>query len=539
MLLLLEAPVLPLLVPPVLAVPLLDTLLPLVDPSVELKLELVLDAELDADAELDVEPTAEPDAETELAAELDCEPVSAPLPIPDERLFASTPASAPPLDPARVLPLAAVELVPAPPPFAPEPEQATARARNANPRTAEDGRMRRQRRVDRFRPSTRNGRVRRKGAGSIDARRRARYDGRMSLAHYVTIGHSGLRVSPLCLGAMTFGKEWGWGSEPEDARRILDAYVARGGNFIDTANGYTKGHSEAIIGEHLAHDRRKRDRVVIATKFVTNLFMGDPNGGGSSRKAVIAQCEESLRRLRTDYIDVYWLHAWDKTTPIEETMRALDTLVEQGKVRYLGFSDTPAWKVAQAQTMALLRGWSPLIALQIEYSLLQRTVEGELIPMAQELGLGVTPWGPLRGGALSGKYKRADKGKHEAGRGARVTNYLDDRTFDLLDILEKIATELGTTVPRVALSWVQSRPGVTSTIIGARTMEQLDDNVGALDVKLAPEHVAALDKASTPALPFPADMLSAVPAFAYGGTTINGQPSKAWAQAPQSDSERF
>jgi len=361
----------------------------------------------------------------------------------------------------------------------------------------------------------------------------------MSLAHYVTLGHSGLRVSPLCLGAMTFGKEWGWGSEPEEAKRIMDAFIDRGGNFIDTANGYTKGHSEAIIGEHLTHDRKKRDRVVLATKFVTNMFLGDPNGGGSNRKAVISQCEESLRRLRTDYIDLYWLHAWDKTTPIEETMRALDTLVQQGKVRYIGFSDTPAWKCAQAQTMATLRGWSPLIALQIEYSLLQRTVEGELVPMAQELGLGITPWGPLRGGALSGKYKRADKGKHEAGRGARVTNFLDDKTFDLLDIMETIAKELGTTVPRIALSWLQHRPGVTSTIIGARTMEQLDDNIGALDVKLTSDHVAALDKASTPSLPFPTDMLGMVPAFAFGGTTINGQPSKAWPQAPQNEGERF
>jgi aryl-alcohol dehydrogenase-like predicted oxidoreductase len=361
----------------------------------------------------------------------------------------------------------------------------------------------------------------------------------MSLAHYVTIGHSGLRVSPLCLGAMTFGKEWGWGSEPAEAKRILDAYVDRGGNFIDTANGYTKGHSETIIGAHLAHDRKKRDRVVIATKFTTNLFLGDPNGGGANRKAIIAQCEESLRRLRTDYIDLYWLHAWDRTTPIEETMRALDTLVEQGKVRYLGFSDTPAWKVAQAQTMALLRGWSPLVALQIEYSLLQRTVEAELVPMAGELGLGITPWGPLRGGALSGKYKRADKGKHEAGRGARVTTYLDDRTFDILAVLERIATELGTTVPRVALAWVQGRPGVTSTIIGARTMDQLEDNVGALDVKLSAEQVERLDATSTPALPFPADMLSAVPMFAFGGTTINGQPSRPWPQAPQNDGERY
>lgn len=361
----------------------------------------------------------------------------------------------------------------------------------------------------------------------------------MSLAHYVTLGHSGLRVSPLCLGAMTFGKEWGWGSEPEEAKRILDAYVEQGGNFIDTANGYTKGHSEVIIGEHLAHDRKKRDRVVIATKFVTNMFLGDPNGGGSNRKAVISQCEESLRRLRTDYIDLYWLHAWDRTTPIEETMRALDTLVEQGKVRYVGFSDTPAWKVAQAQTLALLRGYAPLIALQIEYSLLQRTVEGELVPMAQELGLGITPWGPLRGGALSGKYKRADKGNHQAGRGARVTSYLDDRTFDLLDIMERLAKDIGTTVPRIALAWLQSRPGVTSTIIGARTIEQLNDNIGALSVKLSADQVAELDKATTPSLPFPSDMLHFVPAFAFGGTTINGQASQAWPQAPKNDAERF
>jgi aryl-alcohol dehydrogenase-like predicted oxidoreductase len=362
----------------------------------------------------------------------------------------------------------------------------------------------------------------------------------MSLDHYVTLGRSGLRVSPFCLGAMTFGKEWGaWGSEPAEAKRILDHYLERGGNFIDTANGYTKGHSEAIIGEHLGHDRKKRDRVVIATKFTTNLFLGDPNGGGANRKAILAQCEESLRRLQTDYIDLYWLHAWDKTTPIEETMRALETLVQDGKVRYLGFSDTPAWKVAQAQTMALLRGWSPLVALQIEYSLLQRTVEGELVPMALELGLGITPWGPLRGGALSGKYKRADKGKHEAARGARVTSFLDDRTYDLLDILERIAGELGTTVPRVALAWVQGRPGVGSTIIGARTLEQLDDNLGALEVKLDAAQVKALDDATKPALSFPCDMLHAVPTFAFGGTTINGQASQPWTQAPQNDGERF
>jgi aryl-alcohol dehydrogenase-like predicted oxidoreductase len=170
---------------------------------------------------------------------------------------------------------------------------------------------------------------------------------------------------------------------------------------------------------------------------------------------------------------------------------------------------------------------------------LQRTVEGELVPMARELGIGVTPWGPLRGGALSGKYKRADKGKHEAARGVRVTSFLDDHTFDLLDIAERIAKELDTTVPRVALAWVQNQPGVTSTIIGARTMQQLDDNLGALDVKLTPAHLAALDEATKPTLPFPANMLSAVPSFAYGGTAINGQPSQAWPAAPQNDRERF
>jgi aryl-alcohol dehydrogenase-like predicted oxidoreductase len=362
----------------------------------------------------------------------------------------------------------------------------------------------------------------------------------MSLTNYVTLGHSGLRVSPFCLGAMTFGKEWGpMGAEPAEATRVLDRYLEQGGNFIDTANGYTKGHSEKIIGDHLGRDRKKRDRIVLATKFVTNMFLGDPNGGGSNRKAILAQCEESLRRLQTDYIDLYWMHAWDKTTPIEETMRALDTLVEQGKVRYIGFSDTPAWKVAQAQTMATLRAWSPLIALQIEYSLLQRTVEGELVPMAMELGLGITPWGPLRGGALSGKYKRADKGKHDAARGARVTNYLDDRTFDLLDAMEVIAKTHGKTVAQIALAWVQNRPGVTSTIIGARNVAQLDDNLGALEVNLTPAEIESLDKLTTPTFGFPMDFLAAVPAFAFGGTSINGTKLNAWPNAPQNDSERF
>jgi aryl-alcohol dehydrogenase-like predicted oxidoreductase len=361
----------------------------------------------------------------------------------------------------------------------------------------------------------------------------------MPLDHYVTLGHSGLRVSPLCLGAMTFGEDWGWGSSVKDSEAIIDRFVERGGNFIDTANGYTKGHSEKIIGDHVGRHASKRDRIVLATKFLTNMYRGDPNGGGSSRKSIMAQVEQSLRRLQTSYIDLYWMHAWDATTPIEETLRALDDLVRDGKVRFIGFSDTPAWKCAEAQTIARFRGWAPLIALQIEYSLLQRTVEGELVPMARELGLGITPWSPLARGVLSGKYSRADHGTHKPGRGERVTSSLDDKAYALLDELARIAGELGTTVSRVALAWVASRPGVTSTIIGARTMQQLDDNLGGADVRLTADHIAKLDALSTPQLPFPAQMLAMGGGIVNGGTTVNGRYVPAWVMTPATDDERY
>jgi aryl-alcohol dehydrogenase-like predicted oxidoreductase len=361
----------------------------------------------------------------------------------------------------------------------------------------------------------------------------------MTLDRYVTLGRSGLRVSPLCLGAMTFGQDLGWGSSVEESQAILDRFLARGGNFIDTANGYTKGHSEKIIGDHLGRHPSKRDRAVIATKFTSNMFLGDPNGGGSSRKAIVHQCEHSLRRLQTDYIDLYWIHAWDKFTPIDETMRALDDLVTSGKVRYLGVSDTPAWKVAEAQTIARLRGLSPLVALQIEHSLLERTVEGELLPMARELGLGVTPWSPLKSGVLTGKYTRAEKGRHTADRGPWVLSALDDRAYDIIDALVKIAGELGTTAARVALAWVQARPGVTSTIIGARTLAQLDDNLAALEVTLSAEQIKALDDLSKPKLNFPAGFLTFANTFMHGGATVNGEPSARWPMAPQSDEERY
>jgi aryl-alcohol dehydrogenase-like predicted oxidoreductase len=332
---------------------------------------------------------------------------------------------------------------------------------------------------------------------------------------------------------MTFGEDWGWGSSVAESESILSTFLDRGGNFIDTANGYTKGHSEAIIGDFFARTPGRRDRTVIATKFSTNLFPGDPNAGGASRKNIVESCEHSLRRLRTDYIDLYWMHFWDPHTPIDETLRALDDLERAGKVRYIGVSDTPAWKVAQGNVLAELRGWTPFVGLQIEYSLIERTVEGELVPMARELGLGITPWSPLRGGVLSGKYTRANAADANPDRGDRVKSFLTERNLTIIDELLRVAKERNTTAAAVALAWVQSRPGVTSTIIGARRLDQLDQNLAALDVRLTADDIAALDKVSEPTLNFPAPFFRMISMFAQGGTTVNGTPSAVWPLAPK------
>jgi aryl-alcohol dehydrogenase-like predicted oxidoreductase len=345
----------------------------------------------------------------------------------------------------------------------------------------------------------------------------------MPLNHYVTLGRSGLKVSPFCLGTMTFGQEWGFGTDEETSKRMLDRFIDLGGNFIDTANMYTGGHAERIIGDHLGRDPAKRDRVVIATKFSGNMISKDPNGGGANRKSVFAACEASLRRLQTDYIDLYWLHWDDPFTPIEETIGALNALVDAGKVRYVGFSDTPAWKVARAQTIAEFRGWAPLIGLQIEYSLLERTVEGELIPMAQALGLGVTPWSPLRGGMLSGKYTRDSQQAASPGRQQTIARNFNESAYQVLDVLNEVARNRNTTPARVALAWVRSRPGVSSPIIGARTVAQLDDNLAALDVELAADDVKSLDEVSAPRLNFPSHFLVGAVQASYGGVTVNGQ----------------
>lgn len=361
----------------------------------------------------------------------------------------------------------------------------------------------------------------------------------MSLDHYVTLGRSGLRVSPLCLGTMTFGEDLGWGTSVEAAKSIMDQYLERGGNFIDTANVYTFGHSEKIIGDHLGRDRARRDRVVLATKFIGGMFPGDPNSGGAHRKAIINSLENSLRRLQTDYIDLYWMHAWDATAPIEETMRTLDDLVASGKVRYIGFSDTPAWKCAEAQTVARFRGWAPLVALQIEYSLLERSVEGELVPMARELGLGITPWSPLKSGVLSGKYTRNNHGQQSSDRGAWAESNLTERTYAIVDALIAIAKRVDSTPARVALAWLAQKPGVSSIILGARSQKQLDDNLAAASLVLDAAHIGQLDELSKPALSFPADFLGMIPSFAYAGTSINGRSAPISPFVPQKDGARY
>ena len=346
----------------------------------------------------------------------------------------------------------------------------------------------------------------------------------MELDHYFTLGRSGLRVSPFALGAMTFGEEGGWGSSVAESERVLQAYLDRGGNSIDTANFYTNGHSEKIVGDFLAARPGLRDRLVLASKFFGNMHPGDPNGGGAGRKAIVAQLEETLRRMQTDHLDLYWLHNWDAHTPIEETMRALDDLVTAGKIRYVGFSNTPAWVTAQANTIALLRSWTPVIALQVEYSLLARTVEGELIPLALDAGMGVMPWSPLAGGFLSGKYTR-EAAIDAASRG-QITGGPTDAQFEVIDALTGVAEEVDATPAAVALAWLRSRPGVTAPIVGARRLEHLEANLASLDVELSDAQVATLDAVSAPQLDYPYDLnRTAGPMLQFAGTTVDGQES--------------
>ncbi|MCB0324901.1 MAG: aldo/keto reductase [Bdellovibrionales bacterium] len=365
----------------------------------------------------------------------------------------------------------------------------------------------------------------------------------MALTNYVTLGRSGLRVSPMCLGAMTFGEQWGWGSDDETATAVLEHYLERGGNFIDTANIYTKGYSEAFIGSYFAGRKSTvsnppRDRVVLATKFMGNMYLRDPNGGGAGRKSIIAACEQSLRRLQTDYIDLYWAHFWDQHTPLEEMVRALDDLVRSGKVRYVGLSDHPAWVCAKCQHLAQELRAGHFIALQIEYSLAQRTVEGELMPMARHYGMGVTPWSPLKGGILSGKFTRNNHPTEDT-RTKPENRHLSDKNYAIIDELIAIAKEASATPAQIALRWLSLQPGVSSIIIGARKLSQLQENLSALEVTLSEEQLQRLDTASAVEQAFPFDFVHNLKTAIHGGTSINGEQREPWPLAPKDDQERY
>ena len=325
---------------------------------------------------------------------------------------------------------------------------------------------------------------------------------------YKLLGKSGLRVSELCLGTMTFGEDWGWGASKDESRAVFEAFTAAGGNFIDTANIYTNGSSETITGELIKSDR---DRYVLATKFslpdnpASPANAGNPNAAGNHRKNMMRSVEGSLTRLGTDYIDLLWLHIWDFMTPLEEIMRGLDDLVRAGKIGYVGISDTPAWIVSQANTLADLRGWTPFVALQIEYSLIQRTPERDLIPMARALGLSVTPWSPLGQGVLTGKYNEAKK-TGEARRGDDGPP-VAERNLSIAQTVIEVAAESGSTPSQVALAWLLAQGTDVIPIIGSRKASQIKDNLGCLEVTLTPAQHERLDEASKIELGFPHDFL--------------------------------
>jgi aryl-alcohol dehydrogenase-like predicted oxidoreductase len=325
------------------------------------------------------------------------------------------------------------------------------------------------------------------------------------MMRYQLLGPSGLRVSELCLGTMSFGEAWGFGADEKQSHQILDAFAEAGGNFVDTANAYHGGQSEEILGSFLGPDR---DRWVVATKYTLAMRPGDPNAAGNSRKNLRASVEASLRRLRTDYLDVLWVHAWDYTCPVEEVMRGLDDLVSAGKVNYVALSDAPAWVASAANTLATLRGWSPLVALQAEYSLLERTTERELLPVAEAFGLSVCAWAPLGAGVLTGKYTRGPTtSPADSRRAAANQARLTERNLRIARAVDAVADELGATSSQVAVAWLRQRDRRVIPILGARKLEQFQDVLGSLKVGLPPEHVARLDEVSRIELGFPYELL--------------------------------
>ena len=360
-------------------------------------------------------------------------------------------------------------------------------------------------------------------------------------AGYRLLGRTGLRVSPLALGAMTFG-DGGWHAGAGAARSIFMRYVAAGGNFIDTADAYGGGASEELLGTFMK-EAGARDRLVVSTKFTVARTSGDPNSGGNGRKNMLASLEASLRRLQTDYVDLYWMHMWDGVTPVEEVMATFDALVRDGKVRATGLSNVPAWYAAKAQLTAGSRGWEPVAALQMEYSLAERCIEQEHLPAAADLGIGVVAWSPLANGLLAGKYARGQDtrpqgsgrlaameadgtiGRTRATSNPTFTKLFTERAWRIADVLAQVAQEVGRSPAQVALSWVARRPGITSTLIGATRLEQLEENLRALEFEIHPELAARLEEASRPEPAYPYYLFGpAAQPMINAGTVVQAAP---------------
>lgn len=320
--------------------------------------------------------------------------------------------------------------------------------------------------------------------------------------NYKLFGKSGLRVSELCLGAMTFGEEWGTGADYEESKKVFDYYAEAGGNFIDTANRYTEGTSEKWLGEFVGNER---DRFVIASKYTLYDNPEDINAAGNHRKNMMRSVEGSLKRLNTDYIDLLWVHMWDNTTPVEEIMRGLDDLISAGKVHYIGISDTPAWVVAKANTLAELSRWSAFVGLQVEYSLIQRSPERDLLPMAKHFGMAVTPWSPLGAGLLTGKY---NKGMIEGARLSAESVKYNEKNLGIAEKVVEIAQEIGASAAQVALAWLLAQDERVIPIVGARKVHQLQDSMRCLELKLSAEQLKALHEVSQIDLGFPHDFLA-------------------------------
>jgi len=331
--------------------------------------------------------------------------------------------------------------------------------------------------------------------------------------NYKLLGKSGLRVSELCLGTMTFGEEWGWGANKTESKAMFDAFAAAGGNFIDTADGYTGGTSEKFVGEFIRGDRK---HFVLATKFSFNQRRGDPNAGGNHRKNMVQALEGSLKRLGTAYVDLYWMHAWDELTPVGEVMRAFDDLVRAGKVLYVGISDAPAWWIARANTLAEWRGWTPFTGLQIEYNLIERTSDRELLPMADALGLSVTAWSPLASGWLTGKYAGKSKDEQRLDKTPQFARRTE-RNIAIAKEVVKVAKAAGKSPAQVALNWLRAKRGVIP-ILGARTLSQLEDNMNCVKWSLSAKQLAQLEEVSKIEPGFPRDFLNRVRDMLHGGT---------------------